>query len=149
MASAINIRILRGAVVSAAAALGLGLTVAQAQPYYDYDQYPEYPAYDVAPGVTVYAHPYRQERGPSGAPIETVRVSRVVPVDDLDLNTGYGRHIMRERVSRAATDACRELDTIPGYVPAVGENDVDCYHRAVDDALAAAPVGVDADYYGY
>jgi UrcA family protein len=78
-----------------------------------------------------------------------VRVSRVVPVDDLDLNTGYGQHILRERVRRAAVDACNELDTMPGYVPADGENDVDCYHRAVNDALAAASVGVDADYNGY
>jgi hypothetical protein len=38
---------------------------------------------------------------------------------------------------------------MPGYVPATGENDVDCYHRAVNDALANAPVGVDTDYNGY
>src|SRR6185437_678302 len=146
MASAITTRILRGAVVSAVAALGLGFTVAQAQPYYD-DYRAD--AYTTASGVTVYAHPYRQERAPNGAPIEMVRVSRVVPVGDLDLSTGYGQHIMRERVRRAATDACNELDTMPGYVPASGESDVDCYHRAVDDALATAPVGVDADYNGY
>ncbi len=148
MASALTTRILRGSLVSAVAALGLSFT-AHAQPYYD--QYPDTYAdtYDTASGVTVYAHPYRQERAPNGAPIETVRVSRVVPVDDLDLNTGYGRHIMRQRVRAAASDACRELDMMPGYVPAAGESDVDCYHRAVDDALANAPVAVDTDYYGY
>ena len=145
MASAITTRILRSAVVSAVAALGLGFTVAQAQPYYD--EYPD--TYTTASGVTVYAHPYRQERSPIGAPIERLQVSRVVPVDDLDLNTGYGRHIMRERVQRAASDACRELDAMPGYVPAAGESDVDCYHRAVNDALANAPVAVDTDYNGY
>ena len=144
MASALSTRILRGSIVSAVAALGLSFA-AQALPY-DY-QYPD--AYTTASGVTVYAHPYRQERSPIGAPIETLQVSRVVPVDDLDLNTGYGRHIMRERVRHAASDACRELDAMPGYVPAAGENDTDCYHRAVRDALASAPVGFDADYTGY
>jgi UrcA family protein len=145
MASAITSRILRGSLVSAVAALGLSFTAAQAQPYYDQpDSYTPY-----ADGVTVYAHPYRQERAPNGAPIETVQVARVVDVSDLDLDTGYGRHIMRERVRRAATDACHQLDLMPGYVPASGESDVDCYHRAVDDALANAPTGVDVDYNGY
>ena len=157
MASAITTRILRGVAVSAVAALGLGFTAAQAQPYYDEypDTYSSAPApaydetYDTASGVTVYAHPYRQERSPIGAPIETVQVQRVVDTSDLDLNTGYGRHIMRQRVRAAASDACRELDMMPGYVPAAGENDVDCYHRAVNDALAQTGEAVDTDYYGY
>src|SRR5215469_5959528 len=116
MASALTTRILRGTVISAVAALGLGFTIAQAQPYYDqypddtYAPAPDSYAYDYAPGVTVRAHPYRQERSAIGAPIETLQVSRVVPVDDLDLNTGYGQHIMRERVRRAAADACNRLD---------------------------------------
>ena len=144
MASAFTSRILRGSLISAVAALGLSFTTAQAQPYYEQPD-----AYTYANGVTVYAHPYRQERAPNGAPIENVQVSRVVDVSDLDLDSGYGRHIMRERVRRAATDACHELDLMPGYVPAAGESDVDCYHRAVRDALANAPVGVDTDYTGY
>jgi UrcA family protein len=144
MASALTSHILRGSIISAVAALGLSFT-AQAQPYDD--QGPD--AYTYANGVTVYAHPYRQERAPNGAPIENVQVSRVVDVSDLDLDTGYGRHILRERVRHAATDACQALDMMPGYVPADGENDVDCYHRAVNDALANAPVGVDTDYNGY
>jgi UrcA family protein len=145
MASALTSRSLRGTVISAVAALGLSFTAAQAQPYDD--QGPD--AYTYANGVTVYAHPYRQERAPNGAPIENVRVSRVVDVSDLDLDTGYGQHVLRERVRNAATDACHALDMMPGYVPATGENDVDCYHRAVNDALANAPVGVDTDYTGY
>ena len=145
MASALMSRILSGSLISAVAALGLSFTTAHAQPYYD--EGPD--AYDYANGVTVYAHPYRQERAPNGAPIENVQVSRVVDVSDLDLDSGYGRHIMRERIRRAATDACHALDVMPGYVPAAGESDVDCYHRAVNDALANAPVGVDTDYQGY
>jgi UrcA family protein len=148
MASDLTRRILRGSVISAVAALGLSFTAAQAQPYYD-----EYPsdayAYSTANGVTVYARPYRSERAPNGAPIERVSVSRTVDVSDLDLDSGYGRHIMRERVQRAAADACNELDRLPGYVPDVGENDADCQRRAVNDAMANAPVSRDVDYYGY
>lgn len=149
MASALTSRILRGSVISAVAALGLSFTAANAQPYYD--QYPDNGyAYDYAPGITVYARPYGARRAPfTGAPIERLTASRVVPIDDLDLSTGYGRHIMRERVRRAATDACHDLDMAPGYVPDVGENDADCYRRTVDDALASAPVVRDSSYYGY
>ncbi len=144
MASALPTCILRGSLISAVAALGLSFTAAQAQPYYDQPD-----SYTYANGITVYAHPYHQERAPNGAPIETVQVARVVDVSDLDLDTGYGRHIMRERVRRAATDACHQLDMMPGYLPAAGESDVDCYHRAVSDALANAPVAVDTGYTGY
>jgi UrcA family protein len=148
MPSALTTRILRGSVISAVAALGLSFTAAQAQPYYD--QYPSdaysYPADN---GVTVYAHPYRNERARNGAPIERVSVSRTVDVSDLDLDTGYGRHLMRERIQRAAVDACNELDRLPGYVPDVGENNADCTRRAVNDAIANAPVIRDTDYYGY
>ena len=149
MASALMSRILRGSVISAVAALGLSFTAAQAQPYYDQTDAYGPDSYNYANGITVYAHPYRQRRAPNGAPIVTMTSSRVVPIDDLDLGTGWGRHIMRQRVERAAADACRDLNMRPGYVPDVGENDTDCYHRAVDDALANAPVGVDASYYGY
>jgi UrcA family protein len=152
MSGAITTRILRGSLVSAIAALGLSFTAAHAQPYYDRygNAYPAYPedTYTTANGVTVYAHPYSSRRAPNGAPIETVQASRYVDVSDLDLANGYDRHIMRERVRRAAVDACRELDTLPGYVPDVGENDVDCQRRAEADALAA-PVVRDTDYYGY
>lgn len=164
MASALMSRILRGSAVAAVAALGLSFTAAYAQPYdYDYpdDTYapaPAYPddtyapapdAYDTAPGITVYAHPYSGRRAPNGAPIVHMSASRVVPIDDLDLGTGYGRYVMRQRVQRAAADACHDLDMTPGYVPDVGENDADCYHRAVADAYASAPVVRDSDYYGY
>ena len=154
MTGALTTRILRGSLFGAVAALGLSFTAAHAQPYYD--DYPQpynndYPsdAYTTANGVTVYAHPYHQERAPNGAPIETLQASRFVDISDLDLDTGYGRHVMRQRIERAATEACHQLDTTPGYVPDVGENDVDCYHRAVNDALANAPVVRDTDYYGY
>jgi UrcA family protein len=148
MTGILSSRVLQGTVASAVAALGLSLSTAQAQPYYD--QYPsDAYTYSTDNGVTVYARPYRQERSYNGAPIERLSASRVVDISDLDLDSGYGRHIMRERIERAATDACRDLDTLPGYVPDVGENDVDCQRRAVNDALANGPVSRDVDYYGY
>src|SRR6185312_1966172 len=101
MASAVTTRILKGALVSAVAALGLGFTIAESQPYSD--ENPDAPTYTTARGGTVYVHAYYRERGPSGAPIVTLQARRVLPIADLDLNTGYGRHIMRERVRRAAT----------------------------------------------
>jgi UrcA family protein len=148
MTGLLSSRIRQGALTGAVAALGLSFAAAHAQPYYD--DYPTYPdTYATASGITVYAHPYRQERAPNGAPIEHLQASRFVDVSDLDLDTGYGQHVMRQRIQRAAVDACHELDTVPGYVPDVGENDVDCYHRAVNDALANAPVVRDTGYYGY
>ena len=155
MASALTSRILRGSAIAAVATLGLSFTAANAQPYYNddpdntYAPAPDAYAYDYAPGITVYAHPYRGRRAPNGAPIVHMSASRVVPIDDLDLGTGYGRHVMRERIQRAAVDACHDLDMTPGYVPDVGENDVDCQRRAVADAYAGAPVVRDSDYYGY
>lgn len=152
MASALMSRILRGSVISAVAALGLSFTAAHAQPYYAqpyYDQYPDTYTYTDANGITVYAQPYNAPRAPNGAPIVPLTASRIVPIDDLDLSTGYGRYVMRERVERAAADACRDLDMVPGYVPDVGENDADCYRRTVDDALANAPVVRESSYYGY
>ena len=147
---------IRGSMACAAAALGLALAGGgHAQPYdqKDYgppDQGP--PAYDdgapYAGGVTVIA-PSRHEQSASGAEIDTLTATRVVDVSDLDLSTGWGVHELHARVERAAADACNQLDNEPaGYVPVDG-NDVDCQHRAVRDAMARAPIGVDADYNGY
>jgi UrcA family protein len=162
----------RGSMACAAAALGLAFAGAgHAQPYdggpygdapppYDQPNYgppdggqPGYPqpGYDdnapYAGGVTVTAPP-RHETTASGAEIDTVTATRVVDISDLDLSTGWGVHALHARVERAAADACNQLDNEPGYVPINGA-DADCQHRAVRDALARTPVGVDADYNGY
>jgi UrcA family protein len=125
----------------AAAALAIaalaGAGSAQAQPY-GYDD-PDYaaappPAYDAdatVGGLTIYA-PRSYERSAIGAPIETVRESRVVPTDDLDLDTGWGAHVLRVRIQRAAGDACRDLDY---RYPAAGAEGPDCYRTAVRHAM--------------
>jgi UrcA family protein len=92
--------------------------------------------------------PRRQERSAIGAPIDVVSASRVVDTSDLDLSTGWGVDALHARVERAAADACEQLDNEPGYVPVDGD-DADCQHRAVRDALAQTPIGVDADYTRY
>ena len=135
-----------------AAALGLNHAVANAQPY-DSDHYPaydtdSYPAYDSGyvysdgaevGGVTVYAHPY----GPrtwNGAPVVVARATRVVNTGDLDLSTGWGVHELRDRVERAAADACNELDNqwTVGLYPLPDENTTDCIRNAADGAMYRA-----------
>ena len=157
----------RGSMACAAAALGLAFAGAgHAQPYDDgpsgygpapYDQ-PDYgpPGYPPAAynddtpyagGVTVTAPP-RHERSANGAEIDRVTASRVVDISDLDLSTHWGVHALHARVERAAADACQELDNTPGLYP-VDPSDTDCQQRAVHEAMASVPIGVDADYNGY
>jgi len=90
-------------------------------------------------GDVIVRAPRRERRDPAtGAPIELVSASRVVRYDDLDLSTGWGAHILRERVSHAARDACNELDD--RYVT-VDSDDQACVRNAVRDALYQTPLG--------
>lgn len=137
--------LLGGSAAAAVAALGMfSSTPAQAQPYDSYDNGP--PMADTGTyadtaylgnGITVTA-PARRERGPNGAPIEIIRASRTVPIDDLDLSTGRGMDILHSRVERAAYSACDELDKsyVYGRYPVGDSSDSDCMARAVDDAMA-------------
>jgi UrcA family protein len=90
-------------------------------------------------GDVVVRAPRRERRdSATGAPIEWVSTSRVVRYDDLDLSTGWGAHVLRERVSRAAHDACGELDA--RYVT-IDSDDSSCVRSAVHDALYQTPIG--------
>jgi UrcA family protein len=139
MSIKLSTSLLCGSIAGAALALGAALSAA-AQPYDSdaqiktYGQMP-YSASDYATdtsatvgGVTVYASP----------PIETVRVSRVVPIDDLDLSTRDGVHELHSRVERAANDACDQLDNMPGAIPV--QDGSDCRHDAVHRAMDNAPI---------
>lgn len=138
MLSKISTSILGGAAVCAVAAMGFAAAPAVAQPYYGSPSYSDQAA--TVGGVTVTA-PRRYERTFTGAPIQHVWASRVVPISDLDLSTAWGVHRLRHRVERAAASACSELDMqwTVGLYP-LNSNDADCYHRAVDHAMAAAPI---------
>ena len=122
-----------GGCAALAATFGLSLAGAHAQPYDNDDT-----AYTTG-GITVYARPY-YGRTFSGAPIVRARVTRVVDTSDLDLSTGHGVRVLRDRVERAAADACNELDNqyTMGLYPMPDENDTDCIRRATDDAMYQA-----------
>src|SRR5579863_4515675 len=122
--------------VAAAAALGLGFAGAHAQPYDNGPAYGDEQPYTTS-GVTVYA-PRHHYRSWSGAPIVRVRATRTVNASDLDLSTGWGMHELRNRVQRAAADACDQLDKqwTVGLYPMAEDSDADCYVNAVDDAMS-------------
>ena len=135
----------KGLAVAGLAAMGLAATapgqLARAQPY-------DYYSNNSGGEVTVYAP--RIERDPvTGAEIDVARESRVVYYGDLDLNSSYGVARLHDRVQRAAADACQDLETRPGVYPI--DSDVDCIARAVDQAMAQAPIAEDVAYrdYGY
>jgi UrcA family protein len=66
----------------------------------------------------------------------------VVNTSDLDLSTGWGVHVLRDRVERAAADACNELDNqwTVGLYPLPDENTTDCIRNAADRAMYQAGV---------
>jgi UrcA family protein len=148
-----SIRFVKNILIGSAATLGLMLAcTAQAQPY-DSDSYAKvwnYGAPSAADdyatdsaatvgGLTVYAIP-RHERSFDGAPIDTLTASRVVPISDLDLSTGWGVHELHDRVERAAYAACNQLDNTLGYVPVSGDATADCQQDAVRRAMDDAPI---------
>jgi len=142
---------------TAAAAAALSLTFApqaSAQPYYDSPppSASDY-GYDTAAevGGVVVTPDYRYGRTENGIPTQRVYASRVVPIDDLDLSTRWGVHVLHSRVARAATDACDQLDNMwtQGLYPVDG-SDGDCRARAIRHAMADAPITYpDYDDYGY
>jgi UrcA family protein len=155
MSVKLSTSLLCGSIVGAAIAFGAALS-ASAQTGPDSDAYMKtygnvpYAASDygvdtsaTVGDITVYATP-RQERSYNGAPIDMVRVSRVVPIADLDLSTYAGVHELHSRVERAAADACDQLDNTPGLIPVQGD-DSDCQHDAVRRAMDQAPIA-DRDY---
>ena len=125
--------------IGAAAAFGLAAS-AHSQPYYDEPTYDQ--AYDTTGDVVVHAPRYRQEHTFNGAPIVWARTSRVVDYSDLDLSTGWGVRALHSRVERAAVDACNALDDLraQGLYSMEDPANADCINRAVDDAMARAPV---------
>lgn len=132
----------RGVLGLAAGAFSLGLAAipahAQDDGYYGGSSYDD--NYTTADGVTVTA-PRHLGRSAIGAPIDLVSASRTVRYDDLDLDTGYGAHVLKARIERAARDACDQLDR--DYPYAADGDGHDCYGDAVRDGLhdAAYQIG--------
>ena len=97
---------------------------AQAQPY-------DYGTSNVG-GVTVYA-PRVVGRSSIGAPIVLARESRFVRVADLNLATGWGAHVLRDRIHQAAREACDDLDARYGGTEDQAPDD--CVRSAVRAAM--------------
>jgi UrcA family protein len=128
------------AAIALAGVLSVG--AAKAQPYdarydapYDANAYGADTSYTTTTeGITVYAprHYYRNRSATTGAPIETVRESRVVYARDLDLSTYWGARTLRRRIEHAARDACGDLDA---RYPITEDSPRDCYDGAVHGAM--------------
>ncbi|HLI66733.1 MAG TPA: UrcA family protein [Caulobacteraceae bacterium] len=122
--------------LSAAAAASLALLVpaapSQAQPAYE----------ETTAGGDVTITAPRVERDPyTGAEIDTVFTTRIVSYADLDLSTGWGARTLRNRIIRAAHDACEDLAM--RYVTSV-DDDQDCVRGAVRRAMYQSPIGPSA-----
>ena len=144
------------AATSALAAV-LSASPASAQDYrYSYDSNYGYNSrYDYDRGyssqteeVIVTAPRYRAEsRGHLGGPIVDVSYSRAVRVDDLDLNTSWGRRELLSRVRVTAKSLCDRLDRFypvgvedGGYSGGYGTGNRACFERAVDRAMGSVDV---------
>ena len=121
-----------GGCAALAATFGLSFAPAHAQPSYDDNSYQ-------TGGITVYARPY-YGRTPSGAPIVVAHATRVVDTSDLDLSTSWGVRALRDRIERAAYQACNDLDNqyTMGLYPLADDSDADCEANATADAMAQA-----------
>jgi UrcA family protein len=94
--------------------------------------------------ITVTGPRYHQKRGEYGQPEKNIALSRAVRFDDLDLRTGRGAYMLRERVKMTARTLCRQIDT--QYIVDDTQGD-HCYRDAVEDALYHADRAIaDARY---
>jgi len=88
------------------------------------------------------------ERGHLGGEIVDVSYSRAVRADDLDLSTGWGRHVLLTRVRVAASQMCDRLDRF--YPVGVEDSDTGaygsgkraCVREAVARAMDSADVAI-------
>jgi UrcA family protein len=95
--------------------------------------------------VVVTAPRYSPERSPIGAPYRYVSMSKGVYVGDLDLRSGYGIHVMRDRIRKTARRMCRQLDM---RYPISAPDSPDCYRNAMNNAMYRANVAI-AQLRGY
>lgn len=95
--------------------------------------------------VVVTAPRYSPERSLIGAPYRYVSMSKGVYVGDLDLRSGYGIHVMRDRIRNTARRMCRQLDM---RYPISAPDSPDCYTNAMNNAMYRANVAI-AQVRGY
>jgi UrcA family protein len=103
------------------------------------------PAIQKGEGVTVEAV-RGGRRSDLGAPIETVRTTRVVSYADISLTTQSGTAVLETRIRDAARSACTELEQ-KYPIAAEGDTPKKCFDDAVAKAMADAGKAVDSAKY--
>jgi UrcA family protein len=78
-----------------------------------------------------------------GIPVEEFRIDRAVGYADLDLTTASGAAELMRRVSVAAEDACRQVDTAD-LVDLSDTDDASCVSAAKDSGLKQANDAISA-----
>jgi UrcA family protein len=114
----------------------------------DYNRNQDEPRYSApTETVEVYAPRYRhhQERSTIGARIDNVSFSQEVRVDDLDLRTAWGAHVLRVRVQLAAQALCEEMDR---RYPIATADSPPCYKDSLDRGMYQADAAI-AQARGY
>jgi UrcA family protein len=130
---------------TAAAVCALAASAAPAQEYGGYDHGPVYygsPSEEVIIEAPRYHQP---ERSTIGAPIEDVAMSRTIRFDDLDLQTAWGAHALRERIRYTARRLCNRMDFA---YPISTSDSPPCYRTAFEDGMAQADAAI-AEARGY
>lgn len=100
---------------------------------------PAFAQEEATENVTVFA-PYVVEKSSTGMSkdrVTTVKVSRDVSYQDLDLKTAEGKAQLEARAKQAANDVCSELDKrYPKnvYIPVSSNND--CVKNAIAQVMA-------------
>jgi len=93
--------------------------------------------------VIVTAPHYTHTEGPTGGDMVGVSMSRGVRVDDLDLNSAWGRDTLRDRVRSTAADVCNQIE----HVQTAVASDTPCYANAVSGSMQRANFTVRDAYY--
>ncbi|HXY75696.1 MAG TPA: UrcA family protein [Steroidobacteraceae bacterium] len=75
---------------------------------------------------------------PSGGKIEQVTLTHRVSYADLDLASSAGAQELTKRIDAAATDGCKQLDTLYPLNPPAAGDDQKCIKAAVDSATVQA-----------
>jgi UrcA family protein len=93
--------------------------------------------------VVVTAPRYNIVPGPTGGDITMVSMSGEVPIGDLDLNTAWGRDLLRDRVRSTAANVCDQLLALH----TAGASGGPCYEETVNGSMHRANYTVRNAYY--
>jgi UrcA family protein len=130
---------------AATASLGLmiGAPQALAQDNGPYDNNTTVSPTTGAEQVIVTAPRYNIVPGPTGGDITMVSMSGEVPIGDLDLNTAWGRDLLRDRVRSTAADVCDQLLALH----TAGASGGPCYEETINGSMHRANYTVQNAYY--